>query len=262
MDTIAITATKGGVGKTTLAVHIAAAGQQAGRRVRLIDMDPQQSASLWVDARDKTIAEGAWPGGTPPALKLDVRGAFAKRLSNALTEAAAEGVDFVVIDTPPYQTTDAANAASLADLVIVPVKPGVLDLQAMSATLAMIDETGARAYGVINCAKHISPALANDAASAVEGEGVTLIPVRVHDRQDYNTALLNGLTAPEVKPDGKHAEEIGALWRWIVAELARTPKRTRKVPTQSAAPDTRAPEADQPAVRFNRFRRSVAGGEG
>lgn len=216
MESIAITATKGGVGKTTLTVHIAAAAQHAGRRVRVIDLDPQQSALQWADKRIETLkGQGS---KLPP---LDARPGHARSLEREIKQAEDDGVDLLVIDTPPYQSQDADAAARFAMLTIVPVKPGVLDLQALAPTLDMLENTKAFAFGVLNCVKQTFGAteLANEAREAVEREGLHVAPVALVDRQDYNTALMNGLTAPEVKPKGKHADEIAALWDWLQIQL-------------------------------------------
>ncbi len=84
---VAVVAEKGGVGKTTLALTLAVSATQAGRKVAVFDLDPQATAAQWTDRRE---AEFPWVLATPAA-----------RLDAALTNAKGQGVDFVVIDTPP-----------------------------------------------------------------------------------------------------------------------------------------------------------------
>ena len=118
MQTISTIATQGGVGKTTLAVHIAAAAQADGLATLVLDLDPQNSATFWGDKRLETQKEA------PPKTKLAVRFAAAVRLDRELAQAADEGYQLVIIDTPPTDTNEAKTAARLADVVLVPVQPG------------------------------------------------------------------------------------------------------------------------------------------
>ncbi len=220
MDIVAIANIKGGVGKSTLAVHLAAKAQHAGRRTRIIDMDEQQSAARWVERRNVTLA------GASKLPLIDARDCFAKGIERALQQAEADAIEFVVIDTPPHQSLAPAAAVSAAHVTLVPIRPGVLDMDAIGQTLDMLEETGAFAFGILNMVKAKS-VLADEAAELVAKEGLTLAPIRLNDRQDYNTALLNGLTAPEVKPGDKHSEEINGLWKWLQIKLKQGHARPR-----------------------------------
>jgi len=117
MKVVGLLARKGGVGKTTLAVHLAVLAQQAGRRTLLIDLDPQRSAAAWWRARE---AE------TPLLLETGP-----DQLSDMLAAAENDGMDLAVIDTRPSAEVDAVQVAKLSDLVLVPTRPGILDRRAM-----------------------------------------------------------------------------------------------------------------------------------
>ena len=99
VDTLALVAQKGGTGKTTLALTLAVAAEQAGRRAVVLDIDPQATACKWSDRREAS---------TP--VVLDAQPA---RLGRALETAAAEDVDLVVIDTPARLESAALEAARL-----------------------------------------------------------------------------------------------------------------------------------------------------
>ena len=110
MHVIALISQKGGVGKSSLAGHIAVeAERQSDGPVALIDTDPQGSLSSWWNVRQ---AE------TP----LFVRGDLT-RLKAQLEHLAGQGVKLVVIDTPPAITDSIKAVAAVSDLVIIPARP-------------------------------------------------------------------------------------------------------------------------------------------
>lgn len=132
MVTIAVLNLKGGCGKTTIALNLAAVLAERGRRPLVVDLDPQQSATRW--------ARGAAPVETGfnlrdsvLPLRIDRR---ADRFRVQLSDAAGHsGADLVVMDAPPELSDPALVAALLADLVLVPVTPSPLDLWAAEAAV-------------------------------------------------------------------------------------------------------------------------------
>src|SRR5215469_6307826 len=132
-DIIAVAQRKGGVGKTTLAVSVAAELRRRGRDVALIDSDPQSSACQW-----------ALPGN----LEFPV---YDMALSDQAVPVWVRGVDRVradciVIDTAPNDRALGASIA-LAKLVLVPCTPSGLDVEATVRTLEIIDAVRARRRG-------------------------------------------------------------------------------------------------------------------
>ena len=120
MQVIALLSTKGGAGKTALATALAV---EMGAVV--LDLDPQASACRWRDRR-----EAAFPVVT------DVAPA---RLRPTLDAARARRVATVVLDTPPRSETAALEAARAADLVIVPCRPQIVDLETVPTTWTRCD---------------------------------------------------------------------------------------------------------------------------
>lgn len=233
METLAIVATKGGVGKTTLAVHLAAAAQRDGLRVVILDLDQQGSAAQWGKDRQRLAKDhGAW-FKTP----LEVRRVFANDLVEAIDQARDEGFDFAIIDTPPHADFPAARAVEVADAVLVPTRPGYFDLHAAKATITLVRDLKAHAFFVVNQVPHNNMRIADDAAAFLESKGLLRAPCVITALQPYVRALRDGLTAPELVPDGRHAQEIGALWAFVKQECARVHK-TKPVrrATQQEAP--------------------------
>src|SRR3546814_5203647 len=102
MPTIAIISQKGGAGKTTLALHLAAAAEDSGHTALVIDLDPQATASQWA----------AWRQDVPPVV-ID---SAPPRLAAKIEQATAQGAEFIVIDTPPHADSAASAAVEAADL--------------------------------------------------------------------------------------------------------------------------------------------------
>ena len=129
---IAILNQKGGVGKTTLAVHIATALARSKRTVLLLDADPQASALDWAAARH----------GEPlfPVVGLP-KNSIHKELP-----ALAGNFDFVIIDGPPRVYNVAQSAIMASDLVLVPVQPSPYDVWAAKEIIDLMHEaTGLQA---------------------------------------------------------------------------------------------------------------------
>ena len=209
MKVVGLLSRKGGVGKTTLAIHLAVLAQQAGQRT-LLDLDPQRSAAAWWRARS---------AGTPALVETEPA-----ELRGILDAARADGVDLVVVDTRPSVEADVAHVAALADLVLIPTRPAILDLRAILGTLDVVKGAARRSLIVLNACPPPRGAgeasLTGDARRALAAFGVPVAPAAIVNRTAFSSALLTGLTAGEVEPDGKAAKEIRALWRVVEKELA------------------------------------------
>lgn len=215
MRVLSIVSTKGGVGKTTLTVHLAVAAHTAGQRVLVLDLDQQGSAVQWWKDRQRTIAERQLPAGE----RFDVRRADARNLPATVDAAAGEGFDLTIIDTPPHADFPAARAVEVADLVLMPSRPGYFDLHAAKPTIKLIQQLEKRAFFVMNQVPHNSPGIGADASDFLEVKGIKRPPLTITLLQPYVRCLRDGLTAPELVRDGRHAIEIGELWRWTHVQL-------------------------------------------
>ena len=207
MYTISVVAEKGGVGKTTLALTLAVAAVQAGRKVAVFDLDPQATAAQWTDRRDN---EFPWVVATP-----------ATRLDAAMANARTQGVDFVVIDTPPHAGTDAVEAARRSDLVLVPVEPHLYTLETLPKLGNLLKLAGgAPALFVVSKAA-IQGKEAQDAAAFIAEQGFAVCPVTLHLRAAHRHAGNLGQTAQEYEPKGKAAEESIQVYMYTMQLLTR-----------------------------------------
>jgi chromosome partitioning protein len=199
MQTIALVCQKGGAGKTTLAIHLAVEAAAHGLRALLLDLDPQASAARWADRR------------RPGAIDVDVAVDSPARLDAALQHAGLEGYDLVVLDTAPHADQAALRAAQSADLVLVPVRCSILDLDAVGTSLDLC-ALARRPVAVVLNAAPIRSRVVQEAADTVTGLGADLVATIIRERVALRHAFVDGRVAREFEPTGAAAGEITALY--------------------------------------------------
>jgi len=204
MRSIAFLSQKGGSGKTTLAVHIAVAAQGAGERVVLIDTDPQSSALAWAQAR-KT---------EHPAVHKSIASGLAKLLDKARSEDRT----LAVIDTPPHAVPGVDLIARTVDFLVIPCRPSVLDLAAVSSSVHLARASGRPAVFVLNACDTRAPEI-GQSKNLLARHGFPVAPVEVGHRRAFSRALSTGSAVTEFEPKGKGAEEINELWKWIKKQM-------------------------------------------
>lgn len=217
MKTIALIAQKGGVGKTTMAVNLAVT---AGMRTVLFDLDPQESAVMWADRRQTD---------SPHVEFLTER-----RLLDGLKAAEQGNYDLAIIDTPPAAGPQAFTAAQAANLVLIPCRPSLVDLDAIRRTATLIKSANVPAFVVFNAAPHSATTLLEDARAIAEGAGLSACPVILRERSAYRASWPIGKTVVEVEPESKAAQEIIELKNWVLAQLqVCTPAEVQKQPEET-----------------------------
>lgn len=204
MKTIAIISRKGGAGKTTLAVHLAVAAIVDGLTTAIIDLDPQASATGWGDSRTLDAPT--------------VVSAQAARLPKVLEAAASNGADIVFIDTAPHSETAALAAIRAADLILIPCRPAILDLRAISDSIDLVNLAKKTATVVLNAVPPRGSS-ASEAESAIATYGVAVAPIQVGQRAAFVHSLTAGQTAQEYEPSGRAAEEIQQLYKWMCKQV-------------------------------------------
>ncbi|AMW35720.1 AAA family ATPase [Haematospirillum jordaniae] len=204
MRTIAVISQKGGAGKTTLAINLAIAAERDGRAAAIFDLDPQASSMGWKDSRDDE---------SPAVISL-----HAARIPHYIETARQSGAAFVIFDTAPHSQKDALDAAAFADLILIPCKPSLVDLRAISSSVKIAQLAGKPAVSVLTQTPPRG-SLTEEAAEAIRGYGVALAPVTIGNRMAFVHAFTMGKGVQELGSDSKAAEEIAALYRFIINQM-------------------------------------------
>ena len=207
MKTLAVISQKGGVGKTTLATALAVAAERDGKQAAVFDLDPQASAAFWKDTRQAELPAVI---AIPPS-----------RLQHVLKAASESGCELAIIDAPPFAKDIAFEAAQRADFILIPTRPAVLDVMAMTRTLELVGHYGKPSAVVLTFCPIQGREIA-DTEAAIQQLGATLAPVRIHNRVAHSRAQQTGMTAQEFEADGKAAEEIKRLYEYACIHLFRT----------------------------------------
>jgi chromosome partitioning protein len=134
MEIVVVTNLKGGTSKTTSAAFLAHAFHEKGRRVLLVDADPQGSAMRWQE-------DAEWPIAV---IRMDSR-----KLHQKLSGVVGDNYDVIVIDTPPSDLGIVASAMRIATHIVVPMAPTPAEYDRLGDVRALVEETSAlRADGV------------------------------------------------------------------------------------------------------------------
>lgn len=196
---------KGGTGKTTTTINLAIAAHLAGQTVAIVDLDSQATATNWGDRREQD--------------DIGVVSCQVGRLKKILHAAQESGATFTIIDTPGKTTDVAISAANEADLLLIPSRPQLFDIETLEHVRQIQMVTGNnRAMVVINQApiqgdRHIV------AMKGIMGQGFDVASTVMFLRVAYGDSTNAGQGAGDFEPTGKAAQEIARLYSEVATRI-------------------------------------------
>lgn len=192
---------KGGVGKTTLSIGIAAELARQGARVLLIDADPQGSSLDWAAAREGAALFSIV--GLP-------RATIHKEIENL-----RQNYDHVVIDGPPRVTDLARSAIMASDVVVIPVQPSPYDIWAADDVVKLIAEAMVYKENLKSCfvinRKIVNTAIGRDVADVLGNYDLAVLNSTIAQRVIFAESAAQGKAIFEVDKDSSAVGEVEAV---------------------------------------------------
>jgi len=206
---------KGGAGKTTIAAHLAVSLAQTGRRVAIIDIDPQGSLTKWHDLRAQKFGAG-YTG-------LNFVTSSGWRVSGAISDLKGKA-DYVIIDAPPHTETESKSAIRESDLIIVPMQPSPTDLWATSSTMDFAKSENIPAKVLLNRYNKLSK-ISKEVVKQING---SIFKNTIGNRVAFSSCFFNGVTVTESAPTSPAALEIKNFVKEVLAITEPAAEKSNK----------------------------------
>jgi len=209
MRVIAIASQKGGSGKSTLTIHIAALAEKQGTKTLIADMDEHsQTSTEWGKAREAT---------TPLVAKVPL-----DKLAAMLTQAKEKGFKLVILDLPPYVNEFVQEVTKRADLTLVPTRPFFPDMRTLPRIIKQIHPPYAVVLNACPPGKNnMEGTKTMNARKILTHNKVPTCPVSISQRVAFTDALNGGEAVTEFEPISKASMEIEKLLSWINKETQK-----------------------------------------
>ena len=202
---------KGGVGKTTSAINIAASLKRRNYKIGFIDADPQGSATHWHSVEDNNAFEVLHH--PEPVSKSEI-------------DALSENYDYLVIDAPPAFGDITKSILAVTDLSIIPLSPSSLDIWSCKGTLEMVDEAREENPDLdvkllIN-RKIPGTRVGREARDSLAVFDMDILDSELCQRVAYIDAMTSGVSVMQYAPSSKAADEVESLCDEITLPQAQS----------------------------------------
>lgn len=210
MPVIALVNSKGGVGKSTSSINLAAAYAQAGKRTVLVDHDPRRgTATRW-----KKIAED---NGNEQVPVIKVESGIVSAL-----KSLSEEYEIIIVDGPAYLDNANTTLIACADVVIIPITPSQPDVWAVEAALGRIEERQIITGGIPKVYFLLSQSHSDERVDALEVEeikqfGHPVLSTPMVNRVNYSRTVRDGTTVFSLPANDKARQEIIAIHQELIS---------------------------------------------
>lgn len=203
MPVIVFAGQKGGAGKSTLSLNVAVEAVHAGMDVTVVDLDPQQTAMKWSDRRGQE---------TPSVISVQ-----AERLDKVLPTIQSS---LIIMDCAGKADRELLIASRQADIVILPSRPTVSDIETLDAVSDILTIAKAKnVWVVFNQAATARDTRVVQGTELVVDKGLRVAPVLLCQRVLYGDAMISGLGVSEADPSSKASEESVKLFQWVMEAI-------------------------------------------